>query len=428
MSNSLAIAAVTATLQRMLDDTSGGLTAHLPPDIPNSLGLSTVSVTMRPPDKARDQNDNTNQVNIFLYQTMPNAALRNMDMPQQVRPGETAQPPVALTLHYLLSAYGKDNNETAAHILLGQAMRIFHDNAVLDQQAIKDALVGNDLYEQIERVRLTQFPLSLEEISKLWTAFQTQYRISAAYQAEVVLIESTRPARAPLPVLARGAKDTGAVAQPDLIPPFPTLTAVRPDVQPPGSETSAVLGNDLLVSGHDLDGTNVSVEVSHPRLQNPIPLPAPSNATATAITVNLPNQPQNLPAGIYTISVSVIRPGETSKRTTNALPFAVASQILPNPAINAARNGSKITITLACNPEVLPAQRVALLLGGDEVPAEAHDTQTGNLTFIAKDDPPGKFAAGDYFVRLRVDGVDSLLIDRSVQPPQFKTSQKVTIP
>jgi hypothetical protein len=199
-------------------------------------------------------------------------------------------------------------------------------------------------------------------------------------------------------------------------------------VQPPDSETSAVLGNDLLITGHDLDGTSVSAEVSHPRLQNPIPLPVPSNATATAVTVNLPNQPQNFPASIYSISVSVIRPGETSKRTTNALPFAVAPQILANPAISAARNANEITITLACSPEVLPPQRVALLLGGDEVPAEPHPAQTGNLTFVANDDPPGKFATGDYFVRLRVDGVDSLLIDRSVQPPKFKASQKVSIP
>ena len=211
-------------------------------------------------------------------------------------------------------------------------------------------------------------------------------------------------------------------------PAVPTLTEVSPVVQPPGSETSAVLGNDLLITGHDLDGTNVSVEVSHPRLQNPIPLPAPSNATATAVTVNLPNQPQNFPAGFYTISVSVIRPGETSKRTTNALPFAIAPQILANPPINAARNGDKVTITLACSPEVLPAQRVALLLGADEVLGGAASRADGNLTFVAVDDPPGKFAVGDYFVRLRVDGVDSLLIDRSVQPPKFKASQKVTIP
>src|SRR5262249_40476584 len=259
-----------------------------------------------------------------------------------------------------------------------------------------------------------------EEFSKLWTTFQVGYRISAAYQVSVVLIDSTRPSRTPLPVLTRGANDAGVNAQANLVPPFPTLTDVSPVAQPPGSETSAVLGNDLLITGHDLDGTNVSAEVSHPRLQIPIPLPGPSSATATAITVNLPNQPQNFPAGIYTISASVIRPGETSKRTTNALPFAVASQILPTPPVNAVRNANETTDTLACSPEDVPAHRVTSLVGGEEVPAEPHTAQTGSLTFIAKDDSPGKFAPGDYSVRLRVDGVDSLLIDRSVQPPKFK--------
>jgi hypothetical protein len=419
MSNSLAIGAVTATLRNLLDK---GISAE-------GGGLHTTTL---PPEKAQTfgQADGAGRINLFLYQTHINAAWRNMDMPGQIKPNETGQPPLALDLFYLLTAYERDDGDSSviAHRLLGRAMRVLHDHALLGADEIRAALQNNDLADQIERIRITPQPMAVDEFSKLWTTFQVGYRISAAYQVSVVLIDSTRPSRTPLPVLTRGANDTGVNVQPDLIPPFPTLTDVSPVVQPPGSETSAVLGNDLLIRGHDLDGTNVSVEVSHPRLQNPIPLPAPSNATATAITVNLPNQPQNFPVGIYTISVSVVRPAETSKRTTNALPFAVAPQILPNPPINAARNANKITITLACSPEVLPAQRVTLLLRGDEVPAEAHATQTGSLTFVAVDDPPGKFAAGDYFVRLRVDGVDSLLIDRSVQPPKFKASQKVSIP
>src|SRR5438067_3959605 len=103
MSSSLAIAAVTATLQRMLTSTTGGLTANLPPDVPGTLNLDSVSVTTKPPDKARASNANTNQVNIYLYHTVPNASLRNTDIPRKVRPGESAQPPVALTLHYLFS-------------------------------------------------------------------------------------------------------------------------------------------------------------------------------------------------------------------------------------------------------------------------------------------------------------------------------------
>lgn len=419
MGNSLAIGAVTATLRNLLDK---GISAE-------GGGLHTTTL---PPEKAQTfgQADGAGRINLFLYQTQINGAWRNMDMPRQIKPNETGQPPLALDLFYLLTAYERDDGDSSviAHRLLGRAMRVLHDHPLLGADEIRTALPNNDLADQIERIRITPQPMAVDEFSKLWTTFQVGYRISAAYHVSVVLIESTRSSRTPLPVLTRGADDTGVNAQADLIPPFPTITSVSPVVQPPGSESSAVLGNDLLIIGHDLDGTNVSAEVSHPRLPNPVALPAPSNATATAITVNLSNQPQNFPAGIYTISVSVIRPGETFERTTNSLPFAVAPQILSNPAINAVRNVNEITITLACSPEMLPAQRVALLLGGDEVPAEPHPTQTGNLTFIAKDDPPGKFAAGDYFVRLRVDGVDSLLIDRSVQPPKFKSSQKVSIP
>ena len=59
-----------------------------------------------------------------------------------------------------------------------------------------------------------------------------------------------------------------------------------------------------------------------------------------------------------------------------------------------------------------PEQRAALLLGSQEVMADPHATQTNTLTFQAAGVTPG-----DYFVRLRVDGVDSLRQDRPATPP-----------
>jgi hypothetical protein len=35
--------------------------------------------------------------------------------------------------------------------------------------------------------------------------------------------------------------------------------------------------------------------------------------------------------------------------------------------------------------------------------------------------------AGDYWTRLRVDGIDSMLVDRSKTPPVFDPTQKVTV-
>jgi hypothetical protein len=174
MSNSLAIAAVTATLRHLLDH---GLNA----DVPGT------RVTTRPPDKARDGSGG-NQVNLFLYQTLPNAAWRNIDLPAAGR--ASGQPPLALNLYYLLSAYGQneDDPDPYSHRLLGEAMRLFHEQPLLDPAAIRAALPGNDLHEQVERVRISLQPLSLEEMSKLWSTFQTQYRISVAYEVSVVLI------------------------------------------------------------------------------------------------------------------------------------------------------------------------------------------------------------------------------------------------
>jgi hypothetical protein len=136
----------------------------------------------------------------------------------------------------------------------------------------------------------------------------------------------------------------------------------------------------------------------------------------------VPNAPANFPAGLYTLAVLVQRPGETYQRTTNELSFALAPQITTPLPLTVARDvAGNATITLTCKPEVRPRQRAALVLGDREITAEPHPTQTNTLTFIA-----GQVIPSSYFVRLRVDGVDSNLINRAVTPPVF-FNHKVTI-
>jgi hypothetical protein len=81
-----------------------------------------------------------------------------------------------------------------------------------------------------------------------------------------------------------------------------------------------------------------------------------------------------------------------------------------------------ITYTATCSPEIRPQQRASLLLGSQEILTDDHVTQTDTLTFAAIGLTPG-----DYFVRLRVDGVDSLLVNKNVKPPVFDPTQKVTV-
>ncbi|HKN83724.1 MAG TPA: DUF4255 domain-containing protein, partial [Pyrinomonadaceae bacterium] len=199
MSNSRAIAAVTATLRSLIER------GFDPAKDPNADPLvQGTAVTMQPPDEARGANPPERQLNLYLYQVMPNAAYRNADMPRQVRPGETGQPPLALNLYYLLTAYAIDDQQPVSHRILGRAMAVLNDHPLLGRREIETAFPNSGLSDQFERIRLSLQPLALEDIFKLWSGFQTHYRLSAAYEATVVLIDSTRPGSAPMPVLQRG--------------------------------------------------------------------------------------------------------------------------------------------------------------------------------------------------------------------------------
>jgi hypothetical protein len=80
VSNSLAIAAVTATIRSLFVSV-----------IPTDTELADTIVTTRHPDNARN-GQTANQLNAFLYQTNPNAAWRNSDIATQVLPGQTSGP------------------------------------------------------------------------------------------------------------------------------------------------------------------------------------------------------------------------------------------------------------------------------------------------------------------------------------------------
>jgi len=426
MSDSLAIAAVTTTLRNLLDSGLNG-------------DVAGTTVTTRPLDRAR-QGVSGNQVNLFLYHTVPNAAWRNMDIPWKVKPGETGQTPLPLVLYYLVTVfYGDDedgvdtttdaNRILGGHRLLGRAMSLLHDHPLLDMVAINGVLPPDDLlahpYDQVEKVRITPQPLSLEEMYKLWGGFQTEYRLSAAYEASVVLIESTRPGKSPLPVLRRGSQDQGVFSQPGLSP-------ILREVRLPNDKPAAELGDTLELHGSSLDSGGLTVQLRHELLVDPleiIPLPG---ARFDSISVQLPdsstdpNVPSLWPAGVYMLSIRVQKPGLPAW-TSNGIPFALAPRItLTAPGGGTAPAGD-VSVELDSIPQVRAEQRASLLFGDRTV-------QLGSLTTPADPTAPSSLAflvenaaAGEYVLRLRVDGVDSIPVDFAAVPPAFAAGQKVTI-
>jgi hypothetical protein len=418
MSNALAIAAVTNYLRILLHNRLGD-------DVPG------VDVSTRPPDRARN-GDTGEQVNLFLYHTAINAAWRNRDIPWRVRPGEVGHPPLPLNLYYLLTAYSGEDEAgvpqdpnppqlLGSYRLLGQAMGILHDHPLLDPTQINSALPDADQdafpFDQVEKVRISPQPLNLEEMSKIWSGFQTHYRPSVAYEVSVVLIESQRPRRAALPVLRRGPEDRGVET---VIGPFPILEEIR---RPAGARYGFQLGDTVELIGRNLAGENLAVGLTHPLLL-PVELSPQPDSTAEKLIVALPDNGTavNWAAGFYTLTVTSGATGETARRS-NALPLPLSPQVTdisPNPATP---DGSgSVTLTVQCAPRVLPAQRARLLLGEREIPAQDHPAPTDSLTFTITDAPLGAFV-----VRLRVDGVDSLPVQATPAGLIFDPAQTVTI-
>lgn len=413
MSNVLAIAATTRTLRNLL-------LAQIPALDPE---LADLEVTLQPPDLARKGVSKT-QLNLFLYQAVTNAAWRNQDMPGRVRPGETAAPALALDLHYLITAWGRGevDSEALSHRVLAAAMSTLHDHPLLDGADIAGALPGNDLASQVERVRVTPLAQSVEELSKLWTAFQANYRVSAAYAVAVVLIDSQAVTRAPLPVLRRGAADRGVIATASAAPVLDALIYPR-------TQMALRLGQDLVLRGRQLGTEHALVRFSSLRLDAPIELAPAAGTEAGTLSTHLASPTEDADvasrwaAGVYTVALSLQPPG-LPPLLSNELPLVLAPTITLG-ALTAA--AGDITVNLSCMPRIRDGQRV-LLLFGDRLlsptsvsnPIDTH--QPSALVFQLTG-----VAAGTYTLRLRVDGADSIPVDFSGSVPVFASDQQMVV-
>jgi hypothetical protein len=412
MSNSLAIAAVSATLRNLLEKRLNALPAT---DPSSDAMLAGTVVTTRAPDEAQQRTD-AKQLNLFLYQTTLDGAVRNSG---------TQLP---LTLHYLLTPYVRDDQQDTSHLsdrLLGRAMSILHDHPLLGAGEIELALPDNDLHRQVERVRIVPEALTTEELSKLWACFQAKFRVSASYQVSVVLIDSLRSPASALPVLSRGPDDRGPVA---VAGRMPTLF----DAKPPDPQRALRLGEELTLIGEALDQVGAEVRIHGLHLPAPILLAPLPGSSGTALRVLAPaaagdaNALSRWAAGVCTAALLVQAPGRPSF-ASNEVPFAFAPSISVAP-LNAA--SGDVTLTVTVSPRLREAQRVLLLLGDRQLapqtistPADA--TKPSTTTFLVR-----SLTAGSYPVRLRVDGVDSIPMVRAAGPPpklEFDPAQTVTV-
>lgn len=429
MSGPFALAAVSAVLRNLLTNGLGNVDLSI-------FGGAATTVTAHPPDLIQVGANESAQLNLFLYQATPNAALRNMGLPSRGANGgeRLTNAPLALDLHYLLTAYG--GQEFHPEALLGYGMQVLHEVPFLSRQMIRDtlplgvadpvlnALAEAELADQLEYIKIVPQVMTTEEMFRVWSAIQAKYRPSAVYLVTVALIELKQSAKSPLPVLKRGENDRGPLAVSGVIPPFPEIDAITL----PNNQPAVLLGDVAAISGHDFAGQSgnpnaveVTARLNNARLQVAREIAIPVNQrSANTINLTIPNDPANLPSGLYALSILVAPNGQPLEtRESNEAPLLVAPRITT--AMPASFGAGPISLSVS--PEIRPGQRVSLVLGSREFIAQPLTAQSATVTFDVSAMP-----AGVYWTRLRVDGVESLLVDRSdPKNVKFDPTQQITI-
>lgn len=402
MSTALAIAATTAVIRETLQTRLNNV----------PLGpMAGVTVSALPPDRLGLGAEDANVLNLFLYQVTPNVGWRNMDLPSRDSAGNLlSNPPLALDLHYMMTAYGQEDLE--AEVILGYGLQAMHELSVITRAAIQNAfsgpltammalVAGAELDQQQELVKITPEYLPAEQLAQLWTGFQDKYRPTAGFLATTVLIQRSDSVPASFPV-----RTTSVTVVPFVAPAIDAVSPAITATYPPPAPTVIITGQGLLAPG----ATVVFGE------QPPVVPIQPSTAVSLSVPV-----PADLPAGQATVQVTL--PAQAGQLS---LPAAQSNQavLLIRPAItqqggayDIAAAGGQITVGVA--PPVGRDQQALLLLiqaavAGNGSPASYTvaapsrvadpNPSTGTLTF-----PASAVPAGQYLVTVQVDGVASEL-------------------
>ena len=418
MSNYLAIATVTATLQRVLQsviqqDIEGARATTFPPG-----GISTGAPEVG--------------VNIYLYQVTNNNSLANYDSTPNRTKGSPLNRQVAVDLCYMMSCYGNDA-ELQPQRVLGSIVSTLADKRILTPELIRSTcndatfpfLAESDLADQIQQINIVPIDISLEDLSKAWSVYQVPYVLSIAYRACLVIVEGRDNFTRALPI--REASPAGLV-------PFPASPYIEQVLAQGNRFAPIVLGSVMIIRGRNLYSQVVEIQIGDLTI-------TPTSVQEREIIFDLASMslPQ-IQAGVQSLQV-VHRLTSTSPLITNAITSNVMPFVLCPTIVN---------IQVTQIEEIEDQQRSAIVViqldvlvrENQKVVLAMNEWTIDSPTIYMFDRPPlpdtsstieipiTNIKAGEYLVRVRIDGAESKLgVDDDPDSPTYNwyNSPKITV-
>jgi Pvc16 N-terminal domain len=283
-----------------------------------------------------------------------------------------------------------------------------NENPILSRQKILQTRMNSDkipekdlddhLEAQIELVKITPEPLSLEDITKLWSSFfQTHYRLSVSYLITVVLLDSNKKTKISPPVQERNL----------YVFPLgkPAIERIDPQIVESGPQAN------ITIWGQNLMAENVEIFFG-----NVIATPDVKDVFSDRITISLPSQ---LESGIKSVLVAhPLAIGEPPIKhgnwnTSNVAAFVLSPRITDPSEIKKAARGSSFALTV--EPAVTHKQKVSVLIGQHQfdikLPKPDEVVYPINVLpdITIPKDFPLEVSPQKFLIRVRIDDAESLV-------------------
>ncbi|MGA8432337.1 MAG: DUF4255 domain-containing protein [Candidatus Sulfotelmatobacter sp.] len=140
-------------------------------------------ISLESPAEHQENSSDPSLLSVYLYRIVEDCYMKNR-VQVEGPGGSVRKPPMSLDLYYLITPLLKAPRDQ--QIVLGKVLQILYDRPTLEGPDLAGTLATSG-----EVVRVIFNTVPLQEVSWVWQALETPYRLSVTYTVRVTLLDST---------------------------------------------------------------------------------------------------------------------------------------------------------------------------------------------------------------------------------------------